>query len=67
MQAALITARESLELKEFDEPIQPGYGCATVEIGYCGICGSDVAAFRDGEGYPPFLSGHEWGASTSGG
>src|SRR5262249_33092599 len=26
----------------------------------CGICGTDVSAYRSGEPYAPFLCGHEW-------
>lgn len=31
-----------------------------VEIAFCGICGSDVDAYRKGYPYNPTLSGHEW-------
>ena len=31
-----------------------------VDIERCGICGTDVAAYRSGQPYTPFLHGHEW-------
>ncbi|MFI7301197.1 alcohol dehydrogenase catalytic domain-containing protein [Streptomyces sp. NPDC050121] len=33
----------------------------------CGLCGSDVTAFKEGEPYPPFLPGHEWGGTVPAG
>jgi (R,R)-butanediol dehydrogenase/meso-butanediol dehydrogenase/diacetyl reductase len=59
MQAGLILGKHRLEFVEVPEP-QAGRGLAVVEIERCGICGTDVAAFRSGEPYMPFLSGHEW-------
>lgn len=59
MQAGLILGEHRLEFLEFPEP-QAGPGVAVVSIERCGICGTDVAAFRHGHPYPPFLSGHEW-------
>jgi (R,R)-butanediol dehydrogenase/meso-butanediol dehydrogenase/diacetyl reductase len=59
MHAVLITGRECLEVREFPEP-QARPGAAVIQIERCGICGTDVAAYRSGEPYPPFLCGHEW-------
>ena len=59
MQAALITARETIEIRDFPEP-EAGPGAAVVAIERCGICGTDVSAWRSGDPYPPFLCGHEW-------
>ena len=59
MRAALITARETIEIRELPEPdARPGAAVAAIER--CGICGTDVAAWRSGDPYPPFLCGHEW-------
>lgn len=60
MKAGIIVGTGALELQEFPLPERAGDGRAVVSISRCGVCGSDVAAFRDGEQYPPFLSGHEW-------
>ena len=59
MHAALITGRERLEVREFPEP-RARPGAAVIQIERCGICGTDVAAYRSGDPYPPFLCGHEW-------
>lgn len=48
MIAALITGRRTLELREFDEPVPAEQG-VVVDITYCGICGTDVHAYRSGE------------------
>ena len=54
MRAALITGREQIELRDFPEP-EPVRGGAVVRIERCGICGTDVAAYRSGHPYAPFL------------
>lgn len=59
MQATLISGRERLEVRDFPGP-EPRPGAAVVAIERCGICGTDVAAWRSGDPYPPFLCGHEW-------
>lgn len=59
MQAALITGRERIEQRGFPEP-EAVPGAAVVGIDRCGICGTDVAAWRSGQPYAPFLCGHEW-------
>ena len=59
MHAALITGKGRLDVVEVPEP-RPTGGTVVVAIDRCGICGTDVAAFRDGEPYSPFLCGHEW-------
>ncbi|MGW4340351.1 zinc-dependent alcohol dehydrogenase [Rhodococcus koreensis] len=64
MRAALITGHNTLELQEFPLPETAISGTVVVEVGLCGICGSDVSAYRDGEAYPAFLSGHEWGGTV---
>jgi (R,R)-butanediol dehydrogenase / meso-butanediol dehydrogenase / diacetyl reductase len=64
MRAALITGREQLEFKEFPLPERAEPGAAVVEISRCGVCGSDVSAFRSDHPYPPYLSGHEWGGTV---
>jgi 2-desacetyl-2-hydroxyethyl bacteriochlorophyllide A dehydrogenase len=59
MQAALITGRETVEQIDFPEP-EAVAGSAVVRIDRCGVCGTDVAAYRWGHPYAPFLCGHEW-------
>ena len=59
MEAALITGKEQIEFRTFAEP-EPQAGAAVVRVDRCGICGTDVAAYRSGSPYAPFLCGHEW-------
>jgi (R,R)-butanediol dehydrogenase/meso-butanediol dehydrogenase/diacetyl reductase len=63
MQAALITGRKSIGFREFPEP-KPVAGAAVVRVDRCGICGTDVAAYRHGHAYAPFLCGHEWAGTV---
>ena len=66
MQAGLITGKRTFELIEVPEP-EPGEGQAIVQIDRCGVCGSDVAAYRTGEPYSAFMNGHEWTGTVLGG
>ena len=59
MRAAIITGRSTIEFQDMPSPV-PAPGGVVVDIGYCGICGSDVHAFAHGGPYPPTLCGHEW-------
>lgn len=60
MRAAIINGPRRLDMRDVSSRSTAPVGTALVRIRRTGICGSDVAAFRDGEEYPPFLSGHEW-------
>jgi threonine dehydrogenase-like Zn-dependent dehydrogenase len=64
--AGLITRERRLEVVEVPEP-EPGDGQALVQVDRCGICGSDVSAYRSGKPYPPILHGHEWTGTVLGG
>jgi (R,R)-butanediol dehydrogenase/meso-butanediol dehydrogenase/diacetyl reductase len=57
--AVLITGARRTEVVTVPEPSATP-GRALVEVGLCGICGSDVHAWESGTPYPPFLCGHEW-------
>ena len=59
MQAALITGTRHLELVGVPEP-QPAPGAVVVDITYCGVCGTDVGAYRSGRTSHPSVFGHEW-------
>ncbi|GED96244.1 zinc-dependent alcohol dehydrogenase [Gordonia crocea] len=45
------------------EPLPAGH--VRIAIAYCGICGSDVDAYRQGYPYHPTLSGHEWSGTVA--
>ncbi len=64
MHAALITGKETVDIKEFDDPT-PGPHSAVVEIAFCGICGTDIHAFQSGKDYNPAICGHEWSGTVS--
>jgi (R,R)-butanediol dehydrogenase / meso-butanediol dehydrogenase / diacetyl reductase len=57
--AGLITGARTIELVEVPEPVAlPGHAVVAVER--CGICGTDVSAYKTGQPYTRFLHGHEW-------
>jgi (R,R)-butanediol dehydrogenase/meso-butanediol dehydrogenase/diacetyl reductase len=64
MRAALITGKETVELREFPDP-QPAPSGIVVDVAFCGICGTDVHAFQSGRAYNPAICGHEWSGVVS--
>ncbi len=64
MLAALITGAGVIQIREFPEP-SPAAGCVVVDVGYCGICGTDVHAYVSGRVYRPAICGHEWTGTVS--
>lgn len=63
MKALLLTDKETMELREVD---QPAYAAdeVLVKVHYCGICGTDVHIFHGEPGSaevtPPVVLGHEF-------
>ena len=49
---------------EFPDPTPPPGG-VVVDVAYCGICGTDVSAYRSGRPYRPAICGHEWTGTVS--
>ena len=64
MHAALITGKETVELREFPDPTPAPRG-VVVDIAFCGICGTDIHAFQAGRPYNPAICGHEWSGVVS--
>jgi (R,R)-butanediol dehydrogenase/meso-butanediol dehydrogenase/diacetyl reductase len=62
--AALITGKETVELREFPDPVPADEG-VVVDIAFCGICGTDVHAYQSGRPYNPAICGHEWSGTVS--
>lgn len=72
MKAVRWHARNDVRLDEVDVADVPPPGCSVVEVAYCGICGSDLAEYRDGPKLirtdahplsgqaPPITLGHEF-------
>jgi (R,R)-butanediol dehydrogenase/meso-butanediol dehydrogenase/diacetyl reductase len=61
MNAAVYRGKESLEYQQVPVPVSED-GWATIEVDYCGICGTDLNIF--GGGHPrakgPLIMGHEF-------
>lgn len=60
MKAAVSTAIGEIEIQEVETPA-PGPGEALIRVHYCGICGSDLHGFQQGDPFAPFphIFGHE--------
>lgn len=59
MLAGLVTGQRRFELVEVPEPT-PDAGKAVVEVGLCGICGTDLHGFLSDQPYNPAICGHEF-------
>jgi threonine dehydrogenase-like Zn-dependent dehydrogenase len=59
MATAVYKARGVVEVEERPVPT-PGAGQVLVEVGHCGICGSDIHMILEGWGKPGVVEGHEW-------
>lgn len=59
MEAAIISGKGRLEFRAFPDP-ELVAGGAIVDVGFCGICGTDIHAYQSGDPYPAGLCGHEW-------
>ena len=60
MRAAFMTGRNSVEVREADEPTLDPRG-AILRVEACGICGTDARTFFNGDfrAPPPWILGHE--------
>ena len=59
MSAAVYQRPGEVRIEERPVP-PPGPGQVLVEVGHCGICGSDIHMIVDGWGKPGVVEGHEW-------
>lgn len=62
---ALITGKETVEIREVAEPEPTTPQSVVVEISLCGICGTDIHAWQAGSEYNPAICGHEWAGTVS--
>ncbi|NDB06294.1 MAG: alcohol dehydrogenase, partial [Acidimicrobiia bacterium] len=60
----MITGKGSLEMVEFPDP-SPAANGVVVDIAFCGICGTDIHAYQNGQPYNPAICGHEWTGTLS--
>lgn len=59
MKVAVLTGKQSLTIEERPDPVA-GPGEVIVQVASCGICGSDVQAYKTGRGIRPgTVMGHE--------
>lgn len=50
----------NVEVRDVEEP-QCGAGQVKIEVGFCGICGTDIHVYHDRfRNYPPVILGHEF-------
>ncbi|HVC70955.1 MAG TPA: alcohol dehydrogenase catalytic domain-containing protein [Acidimicrobiales bacterium] len=59
MSVAVYRAPGELEVEQRPVP-DPGPGHVLVEVGHCGICGSDIHLMLEGWGKPGLVGGHEF-------
>ncbi len=64
MASAIYTRPGEVVLEERPVP-EPGPGQVLVEVGHCGICGSDIHMILEGWGTPGRVEGHEWSGVVS--
>jgi (R,R)-butanediol dehydrogenase/meso-butanediol dehydrogenase/diacetyl reductase len=64
VRVGLVTGKRTISLRDLPEP-EPAAGKAVVEIGRCGICGTDLHAWASGAPYNPAICGHEWAGRVS--
>lgn len=64
MRVALITGLRRVEMVEVPEP-DAAEGGVVVDVAACGVCGTDLHAFRSGDAYNPAVCGHEWAGTLS--
>jgi len=56
---AVYQRRGQVSVEERELPA-PGPGEVTIEVAYCGVCGSDLHLIDEGWGRPGDVLGHEW-------
>ncbi len=64
MKAGLVTGQRRFELVDVPEP-EARPGLAVVEVGLCGICGTDLHGFLSDQPYNPAICGHEFSGIVS--
>mgnify|MGYP006280490139 CR=1 FL=1 len=59
MRAGIITGERRLEFLDFADE-GPQAGAVRIDISLCGICGTEVASYRNGIPHSASVCGHEW-------
>ena len=64
MPAAVLTGPAAFEVHDLPVPV-PGPDEVLVEVGWCGICGTDLHLALEGYGRPGTVLGHEWSGTVA--
>ena len=64
MPAAVYRGRGVVEVEDRPVP-EPGKGEVLVEVGHCGVCGSDIHLVVEGWGTPGTVAGHEFSGTIA--
>lgn len=64
MPAAVYRGRGVVEVEDRPVPV-PGEGQVLVEVGHCGVCGSDIHLVLEGWGTPGTVAGHEFSGTIA--
>jgi threonine dehydrogenase-like Zn-dependent dehydrogenase len=64
MPAAVLTGPAAIEVHQLPIPA-PGADEVLVEVGWCGICGTDLHLTLEGYGRPGSVLGHEWAGTIA--
>jgi len=64
MPVAVYSARGEITVEDRPVP-SPAAGQVLVEVGHCGICGSDIHIILEGWGKPGVVEGHEWSGTIA--
>jgi len=65
MKAAVFVKKEKIEIQDIPQP-EIGPGEILLKVAYCGICGSDVHAYKSGQLYlPGTVMGHEFSGTVA--
>ena len=66
MKAAVFVEKEKIEIQDIPRP-EIGPDEVLLKVEYCGICGSDVHAYKSGQLYSPgTVMGHEFSGTVTG-